>query len=52
MRREYNKTLIFNGAPRKNGDTVQIINKLIELLQDEYKVIDTYLYGLPLVQRA
>ena len=36
------KTLIFNGSPRKNGDTIQIINKLIEFLQDEYKVIDTY----------
>ena len=36
------KTLIFNGSPRKNGDTIQIINKLIELLQGEYKVIGTY----------
>ncbi|MCH5211355.1 MAG: flavodoxin family protein [Oscillospiraceae bacterium] len=36
------KTLIFNGSPRKNGDTIQIINKLIESLPGEYKVIDTY----------
>lgn len=42
MCRDYNKTLIFNGSPRKNGDTVQIINKLTGLLQSEYEVIDTY----------
>ncbi len=36
------ETLIFNGSPRKNGDTSQIINKLKDLLQGEYKVIDTY----------
>lgn len=42
MCRNYNKTLIFNGSPRKNGNTAQIINKLTKLLQCEYKVIDTY----------
>lgn len=42
MYRDYNKTLIFNGSPRKNGNTAQIINKLTKLLQGEYKVIDTY----------
>lgn len=42
MGRDYNKTLILNGSPRKNGNTAQIINKLTKLLQGEYKVIDAY----------
>ena len=36
------KTLILNGSPRKNGDTVSLINKLIELLDGDYKIINTY----------
>lgn len=36
------KTLIINGSPRKNGDTVSLINKLTEQLNGEYKIIDTY----------
>lgn len=36
------KTLILNGSPRKNGDTVSLINKLIEQLNGEYKIVDTY----------
>ncbi len=36
------KTLIFNGSPRKNGDTVSLINKLIESLDGEYTVVNTY----------
>lgn len=36
------KTLIFNGSPRKNGDTVSLINKLTKQLQSEYKIVDTY----------
>ena len=37
------KTLIFNGSPRKNGDTVFLINELIEYLRGEVNVINTYL---------
>ncbi len=36
------KTLILNGSPRKNGDTVSLINKLIEQLNGECKIFDTY----------
>lgn len=36
------KTLIFNGSPRKNGDTVFLINKLKESLNGETKVINSY----------
>lgn len=36
------KTLILNGSPRRNGDTVSLINKLIEQLNGEYKIVDSY----------
>ena len=36
------KTLIFNGSPRKNGDTVSLLNVLKEQLPGEYKIIDAY----------
>lgn len=36
------KTLIFNGSPRKNGDTVVFINEFIKYLDGEYKIIDAY----------
>ncbi len=36
------KTLIINGSPRKNGDTVNLINELIEQLNGEYKIVDAY----------
>jgi len=36
------KTLIFNGSPRKDGDTVSLINKVIENLNGEYKIINAY----------
>lgn len=36
------KTLIFNGSPRKNGDTVSLINHLTKQLPGEYKIIDAY----------
>lgn len=36
------KTLIFNGSPRKNGNTAQAINRLLECINGEYKIIDTY----------
>lgn len=36
------KTLILNGSPRKNGDTVSLINKLTEQLDGEYKIVNAY----------
>ena len=36
------KTLIFNGSPRKAGDTVSLINKLTDILDGEYKIINAY----------
>ena len=36
------KTLILNGSPRKGGDTVFLINKLISRLYGEYKIVDCY----------
>lgn len=35
-------TLIINGSPRKNGDTVSLITELRDHLSGEVKVIDTY----------
>lgn len=36
------KTLILNGSPRKNGDTISLIEKLTEQLNGEFKIVDTY----------
>jgi multimeric flavodoxin WrbA len=36
------KTIIFNGSPRKNGDTVFLIKKLTEQIHDEYKIVNAY----------
>lgn len=36
------KTLIFNGSPRKNGDTMTLVNEFIKYLDGEYKIIDAY----------
>ena len=36
------KTLIFNGSPRRNGDTVSLLKYLIEQLPGEYKIVDAY----------
>ena len=33
---------IMNGSPRKNGDTVSLINKLTKQLNGEYKIVDAY----------
>ena len=38
------KTLILNGSPRKNGDTVSLIKLLTEKLKGEYKILNTF-YG-------
>lgn len=36
------KTLIFNGSPRKKGDTVSLLKILTSQLEGEYKIVDTY----------
>lgn len=36
------KTLIFNGSPRKNGDTIALVNELINNLKGEYKILNAY----------
>lgn len=36
------QTIIFNGSPRKNGDTTFLIQKLTEQLSGEYKIINAY----------
>lgn len=36
------KTLIFNGSPRKNGDTMALINEFINHLEGEHKIINVY----------
>lgn len=40
------KTLIINGSPRKNGDTMEMIKKLREELGGEVKMLDTYYAGI------
>ncbi|HWT75201.1 MAG TPA: flavodoxin family protein [Mobilitalea sp.] len=36
------KTLIFNGSPRKNGDTKNLLDLLIQKLDGEYRINDAY----------
>lgn len=36
------KTIIFNGSPRKNGDTVSLISELKKQLTGEVTVVDCY----------
>jgi len=36
------KTLIINGSPRKNGDSMSIANEMIKYLEGEIKVVQTY----------
>lgn len=36
------KTLIWNGSPRKNGDTMALIQAFIGALEGEYKLVNTY----------
>lgn len=40
------KTLIFNGSPRKFGDTAQLIAKLTQSLQGEIMIINAYESGI------
>ena len=36
------KTLILNGSPRKQGDTMSLVNLITENMEGEYKRIDAY----------
>ena len=36
------KTLIWNGSPRKQGDTVSLIQKVLEGLDGDYKLVNAY----------
>lgn len=36
------KTLILNGSPRKNGDTMTWVNEFIKQLDGEYKIVNAY----------
>lgn len=36
------KTLIFNGSGRKNGDTENLIQELVQNLDGEYKIVNTF----------
>lgn len=36
------KTLIFNGSPRKNGDTESLIRVLTDSLAGEYRIVNAY----------
>ncbi len=40
------KTLIFNGSPRKNGDTSSLVSKLLEDLTGEHKIVHAYDCGI------
>lgn len=40
------KTLIFNGSPRKNGDTSSLVIKIVENLKGEYKIVHAYDCGI------
>ena len=36
------RTLIFNGSPRRAGDTASLIGELIRKLPGEYRIVDAY----------
>ena len=40
------KTLIFNGSPRKNGDTVSLLKALTQKLDGEVKIVNAYNCGI------
>lgn len=40
------KTLIFNGSPRKKGDTKSLIELLLKDLPGDYKIVDAYHSGI------
>ena len=36
------KTLIFNGSPRKNGETARVINEIVKNLDGEQLIVEAY----------
>ena len=40
------KTLIFNGSPRKNGNTSDLVKKVAEKLHGEYRIVSAYDCGI------
>ena len=40
------KTLIFNGSPRKKGDTMEMVNTLCAELGGEIKIVNAYFDGI------
>lgn len=36
------KTLIINGSPRKNGDTITLVNEMMKYIEGEVRVVHTY----------
>lgn len=36
------KTLVINGSPRKNGDTMTLVNEMIKHLEGEVRIVHTY----------
>ena len=40
------KTLIFQGSPRKNGNTATLVNEVVTRLKGEYKIVDTFYCGI------
>ncbi len=40
------KTLILNGSPRINGDTMSLINKITEKISGEYRIVNAYSCGI------
>lgn len=36
------KTLILNGSPRKNGDTMTLVNEMIKYLEGEVRIVHAY----------
>lgn len=40
------QTLIINGSPRKNGDSMTLVNEMIKYLEGSVQIIDTYNSGI------
>lgn len=36
------KTLIINGSPRKNGDSMTLVNEMTKVIEGEVKIVNTY----------
>ena len=36
------KTLILNGSPRKNGDTISLVNLIIPEIIGDYRIVNAY----------